>query len=232
MTELGGLVYCQQIQVLTVLAGAQSAVRRVIVVFILKEAFSVHHAIILLIALSIISQPALLSAQQSRGPDTRVYLTDGTVVMGQLLERSSDLVIVRSTDGEVFTFQPDQINKLVTLESLGSNAREVTIREFPYISFLGGTVALTLISWLQFDTKSDRNTEAKINRENGLASRARELEDRADRAGLWGWSSGILAAGSLGVALIPKTRTKKIFPKLSLDASGDARLQLVYRHSF
>lgn len=193
-----------------------------------------RHAISLFVVLSItvlsISQPVPVSAQAT--PDTRVYLADGTIVMGQLLERSADLVIVRSKDGEILTFQPEQIDKLVTLESLGSNARTMTVREFPYISFLGGTVALGLISWLQFDTAGDRESEARINEENGLLARASELNDKADRARLWGWSSAILAVGSLGVALIPKTRTKKVFPELSLDASGDPRLQLVYQHRF
>ncbi|MFP6590969.1 MAG: hypothetical protein VCE12_10665, partial [Candidatus Latescibacterota bacterium] len=163
-------------------------------VLILKEASAVRHVITLVIALSMVSQPALVGAQESWGPDTRVYLEDGTVVMGQLLERSADLVIVRGNDGEIFTFEPEQIDKLVTLESLGSEARTVTVREFPYISFLGGTVAFTLISWLQFDTASDRDSEADVNAQNGLISRARELEDKADRARWWGWTSALLAA--------------------------------------
>lgn len=189
-----------------------------------------RHAITLVIVLSIVCQPALLAAQQA--PDTRLYLEDGTVVMGQLLERSADLIIVRGDDGEIFTFQPEQVDKLVTLESLGGKARTVTVREFPYISFLGGTVAFSLISWLQFDTANDRDNEVDVNAQNGLVARAGELEDKADRARLWGWTSALLAAGSLGVALVPRTRTKKIFPELSLDASGDARVQLVYRHNF
>ncbi|MDA0337805.1 MAG: hypothetical protein O2782_21775 [bacterium] len=191
-----------------------------------------RHAIVLLVAMSIVSPPALLHAQDVGTVDTRVYLTDGTVVMGQLLEKSADLVIVRSSDGEIFTFQPEQIDKLVTLDSLGSQAQTITVREFPYISFLGGTVALSLISWLQFDTAGDRDAEADVNQENGLLARANELQDKASRARLWGWSSAILAAGSLGVALIPKSRTKKVFPELSLDASGGPRAQLVYRHTF
>ncbi len=192
-----------------------------------------RHVISLFVVLAIVSQPALVLAQSTA--DTRVYLADGTIIMGQLIERSADLVIVRSSEGEVFTFQPQQIDKLVTLESLGSKAQTVTVREFPYISFLGGTVALGLISWLQFDTAGDREAEAKINaRENEtpLLARAKQLNDQASRARLWGWSSAILAAGSLGVALIPKTRTKKVFPELSLDASGDPRVQLVYQHRF
>ena len=184
-------------------------------------------------------QPAALLAQGAA--DARLYLADGTVVMGQLLNRDDDLIILRSGDGKIHTFDVDQISKVVTLESLGGQARIVEVREFPYISFLGGTVALGLISWLQFDTASDRDAEAELNRDNksgnlddgiDLLARAEDLEARADRARLWGWSSGILAAGCLGVALIPRTKTRKVFPRLSLDASGSPAVQLVYRHSF
>ncbi len=186
-------------------------------------------------------QPAVLLAENA--PDARLYLDDGTVVMGQLLNRDDDLVILRSGDGEIHTFEVDQISKVVTLESLGGRAHVVQVREFPYISFLGGTVALGLISWLQFDTASDREAEAEINRKNtkntteledgaGLLARAEDLQKKADRARLWGWSSGLLATGCLGVALIPRTKTKKVFPKLSLDAAGRPEVQLVYRHVF
>jgi hypothetical protein len=187
----------------------------------------VRHTI--LCALILVFAASAAPAQESA--NTRVYLMDGTVVMGELVEKSADLIILRDTEGEIFTFEPEQIDKLVTLESLGSQARTVTVREFPYISFLGGTVALGLISWLQFDTAGDRDSEADINAENGLTARAGELRDKADRARLWGWSTAILATGSLGVALIPKTRTKRIFPELSV-VGGDPRLQLVMRHRF
>ena len=183
-------------------------------------------------------QPAALLAQGA--PDARIYLADGTVVMGQLLNRDDDLLILRSGDGEIHTFDVAEISKVVTLDSLGSQARVVQVREFPYISFLGGTVALGLISWLQFDTASARDEEAQINRNNnsdlddqaGLLARAQDLEDKADRARLWGWSSGALAAACLGVALIPRTKTTKVFPTLSLDAAGKPAVQLVYRHAF
>lgn len=186
-------------------------------------------SIALFVVAALASQPILVCAQESSAPDTRVYLADGTVVMGRLLERREDLVILRGSDGEIFTFEPGQIDKLVTLDSLGSQAQTVTVHEFPYISFLGGTVALGLVSWLQFDTASNRDTEAKINESSGLLPRARALRDRADRARLWGWSSAALAVGSLGVALIPRTKTKKVFPEMSVDAGGQLRLQLVYR---
>ena len=181
-------------------------------------------------------QPAALLAQGA--PDARIYLADGTVVMGQLLNRDDDLLVLRSGDGQIHTFDVAEISKVVTLDSLGSQARVVQVREFPYISFLGGTVALGLISWLQFDIASSRDREAKINRDSGLEdqpallAQAEDLEDKADRARLWGWSSGVLAAGCLGVALIPRTKTRKVFPTLSLDAAGRPAVQLVYRHAF
>jgi len=167
-------------------------------------------------------------AQSDWATDTRVYLLDGTVIMGQLLEKSDDLIIVRSNSGEIHTFEPTQIDRIVTLDSLGGQAQTITVREFPYISFLGGTVAFGLISWLQFDTASDRDAEAKINADNGVAGRASELRDKADRARLLGWSSRILALGSLGVALIPRDRTRRIFPEVGLGADGATRLRLVY----
>ncbi|MBT3346332.1 MAG: hypothetical protein HN712_05115 [Gemmatimonadetes bacterium] len=187
----------------------------------------VHLTTLCLIA-SMLLRPCIGLAQSEWATDTRVYLLDGTIVMGQLLDRSDDLVIVRSQDGQIHTFEPGQIEKMVTLDSLGSQAQTVTVREFPYISFLGGTVALGLVSWLQFDTANERDAEAKINETNGVLSRAAELRDKADRARLWGWSSRVLALGSLGVALIPRDRTKRIFPELSLRPDGATRLQLVY----
>ncbi len=165
---------------------------------------------------------------QTGTTDARVYLTDGTIIMGQLIQRSDDLVIVRSSSGEIHTFEPNQIDRIVTLDSLGSQAQTITVREFPYISFLGGTVAFGLISWLQFDTASDRDAEAKINARNGVEGRAAELKDKADRARVWGWSSRALALASLGVALIPQERTKRVFPEISVQHDGTARLQVVY----
>ena len=103
--------------------------------------------------------------------------------------------------------------------------------EFPYISFLGGTVAFGLLSWLQFDRASDKDKDADLNRESGLEARARKLEDQADRARLLGWSSALLAAGSLGVALIPRKATRRVFPELSFEG-GSATLRLSYVYRF
>ena len=71
-----------------------------------------------------------------------------------------------------------------------------------------GGLAFSLLFWWQFDRASDYETEANLNREHGQFSRAQKLDDKADRARLYGWSTAVLAAGSFGVALISlKTRS-------------------------
>ena len=177
-------------------------------------------------------QPSLILAQdaQSVDADTRLYLTDGSVVMGKLIERSDDLIILR-IDHQVHPFNSLDVEKIVTLDSLGSQARKVTVTEFPYISFLGGTVAFGLLSWLQFDTAGDRDSEADLNEENNLLQRAEKLRDDASQARLFGWSAAVLAAGSLGVALIPRRTTRHVFPELTFDR-GEPTMRLVYRHQF
>jgi hypothetical protein len=163
-----------------------------------------------------------------QGADTRLYLTDGTLVEGQLVEKGKDLIILRVED-KIFTFERTQIDKIVTLESLGGGAHNITVTEFPYISFLGGTVAFGLLSWLQFDRAGDNEAEADLNREHGQLGRARKLDDKASRARLYGWSTAVLAAGSLGVALVPRKTTRRVFPELTLRRDGSASLRLSYR---
>ena len=188
--------------------------------------------IVLTMALVFALQPAFLLAQTLDAPetDTRLYLTDGSVVMGKLIEQTDELFIIQ-VEREIFTFKRDEVDKKISLESLGSQAHSIQVREFPYISFLGGTVAFGLLSLLQFDTASDRDNEATLNQENGLTGRANALRDKADRARLLGWSSAALALGTLGVALFPKTSTKRIFPELTIN-SGQPTLHLIYQHSF
>ena len=187
---------------------------------------------------SLVLHPATVLAQtggsDAGGPDARVYLTDGSVVMGKLLERSEDLIILQVRE-EVFTFDPQtEVERIVTLNSLGTKAKTTTVTDFPYISFLGGTVAFALLSALQFDTASDRDKEADVNKANLLLPRAKKLRDKADRARLWGWSSALLAAGTLGVALIPRKRTQRVFPDLTLrtSVSGEPLVHLALRTEF
>lgn len=170
-------------------------------------------------------------AASTEGSDTRLYLSDGTVIMGQMIERSDDLIIMQ-VEHQVHTFDTEQVDKIVTLESLGNQARTVSVREFPYISFLGGTVAFGLLSWLQFDNASEKDSEADLNEENELFARANKLRDKADRSRLLGWGSAVLAVGSLGVALYPRQATRRIFPELSVDGTGNRTLALHYQHRF
>ena len=163
---------------------------------------------------------------QPPAAEVRLYLTDGSVVTGQLISRSKDLIIMRSQD-KIITFEPTHVEKIVTPESLGSGARTITVREFPYISFLGGTVAFGLLSWLQFDTAANRNRDADLNEENQLLARAEKLRDKADRARTLGWSSALLATGSLAIGLYPHKTTRRVFPELSLE-SGAPVLLLSY----
>ena len=180
---------------------------------------------------------ALAETVGSAGSDTRVFLLDGSVVEGRLIEQSGALVIVE-VDKQIFTFESSDIDYVQTLNSLGTKAQTTTIVEFPYISFLGATAAFGLLSWLQFDTASERDADAKRHEEQGsleefdLRARAKDLRDKADRARLWGWSSAVMAGGSLGVALMPKRREVRIFPEVAVDSDGSKRIILAYRHRF
>ena len=61
--------------------------------------------------------------------------------------------------------------------------------------------------------------------------RQKKLDDKADRARLYGWGGAILAAGSLGVALIPHKSTRRVFPELSF-STGTPTLRLAYVYRF
>ena len=184
--------------------------------------------LVLLTALLTAVQPAVgwAQPQDDSGQEARVYLTDGTVLQGQLLERANDLIIVR-VDGEVFTFEPAQVKNIVTLNSLGGAAETRTSIEFPYISFLGGTAGFGLLSWLQFDRAGSKRDDADFNAAANLPVRAAKLRDQADTAELLGWTAAGLATASLGVALIPRRTEQRVFPALTL-GDGRARLQVAF----
>ena len=162
--------------------------------------------------------------------DTRLYLFDGTIVEGHLVEKDNDVVIVR-VQKKIFTFEYDEIEKIVTLESLGAGAKTISVKEYPYISFLGGAIACGLMSWLQFDRASDADAEAKLNREFGTLNlgRVKQLEDRAGKARLYGWSSALLSIGSLGISLISKEETKRVFPEIGSTSDGTPTVGAVYQ---
>ena len=120
----------------------------------------IHTTILILQASTL---PVVAQAPQTERADTRVYLADGTLVEGTMVEKDSELIIMR-VEQKVFTFDRAEIDKIVTLESLGGGAKTITVTEFPYISFMGGAVAFGLLSWLQFDRASDNEQEAELNR--------------------------------------------------------------------
>lgn len=187
----------------------------------------------LALSVALLVQPgvALAEAPEVTGPDTRLYLADGSVVQGYLVEETPDLFILR-VDHEIHTFERTDVQKKVTVNSLGGDARTVTATEFPFISFLGGTVAFGLLSWLEFSRSSDKSDDADQNREYGLDARAKKLQDQADQARLLGWGSAAVAAASLGVALIPRHTEHRVFPELSMTGSGgqpEVQLRLVQR---
>jgi hypothetical protein len=189
---------------------------------------------VLVACFCLVLQPVLALAETEpepiAGTDTRLYLADGSLVEGNLIEKAQDLVILRVND-KIFTFDKTEIDKIITLESLGGGAQTISVTEFPYISFLGGALAFSLLSWLQFDRASDNEAEAALNREHGQLSRAQKLDDKADRARLYGWSTTVLAAGSFGIALIPRKTTRRVFPELSF-RDGEPRIGVSYVYSF
>ncbi|MBT4979552.1 MAG: hypothetical protein HOL51_18985 [Gemmatimonadetes bacterium] len=186
---------------------------------------------VLVACLCLVLQPlwALAEPAPIAGADTRVYLADGSLVEGTLVEKSKDLVILR-VKKKIFTFDKTEIDKIVTLESLGGGAKSITVTEFPYISFLGGAVAFSLISWLQFDRASGFEDDAKLNRLASLEAQAIKFEDKASRARKFGIATALFAAGSLGVSFIPRKATRRIFPEISLnDGEPSAGISYVYR---
>ena len=186
---------------------------------------------VLVACLCLVLQPLLALAEPApiAGADTRIYLADGSLVEGTLVEKSKDLVIIRVKE-KIFTFDKTEIDKIVTLESLGGGAQSITVTEFPYISFLGGAVAFSLISWLQFDRASGFEDDAKLNENAGLKGQAEKFKDKASRARKFGIATALFAAGSLGVSLIPRKVTRRIFPEISMnDGEPSAAISYVYR---
>ena len=186
---------------------------------------------VLVACLCLVLQPlwALAEPAPIAGADTRVYLADGSLVEGTLVEKSKDLVILR-VKKKIFTFDKTEIDKIVTLESLGGGAKSITVTEFPYISFLGGAVAFSLISWLQFDRASGFEDDAKLNENAGLKGQAEKFKDKASRARKFGVGTAVFAVGSFVISLIPHKATRRIFPEISLnDGQPSAGISYVYR---
>ncbi|MAN23491.1 MAG: hypothetical protein CME10_04420 [Gemmatimonadetes bacterium] len=183
-----------------------------------------------LLIISFVGQVYVLHAQEnaSQRTNTRLYLFDGSIVEGNLIEKSSDLLIIR-VENKVFTFEFSEIDKIVTLESLGAGAKTISVKEYPYISFMGGAVAFGLLSWLQFDRAADNESEAELNRTHDMFARAKKLDDKAGRARTYGWASAAISLGSLAVSLRSTKETRRIFPDVGSTANGTPIVGGVYR---
>jgi len=149
-------------------------------------------------------------------PDVQLYLKNGTVVTGQLVEVTPLLIILRIRR-EVFTFEANRVERIVTLESLGDAAKVVPVWRFPRLGFLGGTLAGTVIALWAFDSAASKEAEADQNEQASipgvdLSHQAKELRDEAHRNRFIGWGAVLGASACTVIALIPERGEKRIFP--------------------
>ncbi|MFH1008891.1 MAG: hypothetical protein V1800_15555 [Candidatus Latescibacterota bacterium] len=145
--------------------------------------------------------------------DVRVYLNNGSVFSGTLVELGPELIIARK-NGEIFTFEVEAVKQVVTLESLGEAAQTVSVRTFPRAGFLAVTFAGATLAWWGFDNASGKEKEALDNERANppRPAQAEELRDDADTSRLIAWSGLLAGAAFLAVALIPEWTEKRVFP--------------------
>ncbi|HID10170.1 MAG TPA: hypothetical protein EYP17_02570 [Candidatus Latescibacteria bacterium] len=161
------------------------------------------------------------AAGLSFGEQVQLYLKDGSVIAGELVEATPLLVILR-VQGEIYTFEVREVERIVLFEP--SRTRGPTWK-FPRLGFLGGTLAGGVIAWWGFDSASSKEQDARLQEEYGLFQRAGELrrEARRDRKIAWaGVAGGIICAA---VALVPE-RTGS--PKVEARLGEDFRVSIVY----
>ena len=165
--------------------------------------------------------------------DVRLYLKDGDIVTGKLIEHSEDLIILKAKK-EIFTFEPEEVDKIVTLDSLGAGAKTVEVITFPRIGFLGATVGLGAVALLAFNSASEKDKDAENNRSSDdpkLIASAKELEDEATTRRLIGWIATSLAVGATGFAFYPEKEERRIFPDVSL-MPGNMSVKVTYAVQF
>ncbi len=148
------------------------------------------------------------SIRAAEDADVRLYMNDGSVFSGKLVELGPELIIVRK-NREISTFEVGLVKKVVTLESLGEGAKIVPVRTFPRLGFLGGTFAGATLAWWGFDNASSKEKEADGN--TGMNSE-QKLRDDADTARLVARGAVLVGAACLVAALIPEWTEKRVFP--------------------
>jgi hypothetical protein len=166
------------------------------------------------------------SVRATEDADVRLYLNDGSIFSGKLVELGPELIIVRK-NREISTFEVGLVKKVVTLESLGEGAKIVPVRTFPRLGFLGGTFAGATLAWWGFDNASSKEKEADDNA--SLLARAEELRDDADTARLIAWSATLAGAACLVAALIPEWTEKRVFPDQVEVGCKSVELAYVFR---
>jgi len=194
----------------------------------MKRVVSVVGVAALLIQSLILAGPAM--AQSLTEQDIRLYLTSGDVVTGRLIRHDPDLIILEASD-EIRTFAPEEIDKIVTLQSLGAGARTITVTRFPRLGFLGGTIGFGSVALLEFMNASGKEEDADVQRQGGLSEKARKLEDEAQTARGIAWVCAIAAVGFTAYGLYPKREERRVFPELSMGSQGP-ELRIVYTHRF
>lgn len=148
--------------------------------------------------------------------DVQLHLKNGDVVTGQLVEVTPVLLILR-IGREVFTFDIHQVERMVTLESLGDAAKVVPVWRFPRVGFLGGTLAGAVVALWAFDSASSKEAEADQNDKADipgvdLSHQAKKLRDEAHRNRLIGWGAVLGVSACTAIALIPERGERRMFP--------------------
>ena len=160
--------------------------------------------------------------------DVRLYLNNGDVVSGKLVELGPELIIIKK-NREVFTFEVGEVKKVRTLESLGEAAKIVPVRTFPRLGFLAGTFAGATLALWGFGDAESKEEEADDNARSQLFVREKELRDDADRARLIAWSATVAGVACLVVALIPERGEKRVFPDQVEVGRKSVKLAYVFR---
>ncbi|RKY62869.1 MAG: hypothetical protein DRP95_00430 [Candidatus Latescibacterota bacterium] len=161
------------------------------------------------------------AAGSSSGEQVEVHLKDGSVIVGELVEATPLLVILR-VQGEIYTFEVQEVERIVLSEP--SEARGPTWR-FPRLGFLGGTLAGGVIAWWGFDSASRKERDARLQEEYGLFQRAGELRREARRDRKIAWAGVVGGIVCTAVALIPE-RTGS--PKLEARIGESLQVTMVY----
>lgn len=169
-------------------------------------------ALCFLFIASFIACGALVGDVEAKeAPDVQLYLRNGNVVTGELIETTPVLIILRIGQ-EVFTFDAQQVERIVTLESLGDEAEVVPVWRFPRLGFLGGSLAGAVVALWAFDSASSKEADADQNEKANIPGMAKKLRDEARRNRLIGWGAVLGASTCTVIALIPERGEQRMFP--------------------